>query len=575
MLEQILMAAIMLISVITGSLAVFSRSTGTKTWTAAACSGSFVFAAASYLLSMYSESGNLNLNAAVLTTAITFIALAVTGVSFAFAITEVSGVLVPKQFKLTAAVITGIYILFMITMHIHGMGITSVAIKDGAVSGNYNVVLYIVNGIMALLAAAVSGFALSAMGRKLVKVSPAMNALAFFSIVLVICAAAGGFIMSSGLITLIAVLIADILLLVMVRKLDIADILEFGKSCSIDSTNDGVIILDKEKHFLFANRTAKSVFLELSESDPEKLSTFVSTVTESESIKRGDRVFALKKTSYTDYRGDCDCLIVMIHDVTEQELRNSRLNEEAAIDSITGLYNRTKLIDILTETCSSQSGTLLNISFDGFKSINNLYGHEEANKLIASFGTLLRNNTNTDDVRGKLGGELFAVFLKDCTSEGVIAHLTMRLEEQINDALKKQFGASVSVSVGVSVGGVTVPDNGRDYEDLAVIAEEELNKIKDSGGHGYSLRAGNSRGFSESDFVEVIPDSDKPADAPAADSKPAEDAISLDEFIIETPAANEAAAEKAADSKPAEDAISLDELIIETPANNDGEKKDE
>lgn len=489
MAEQLILAAIMIISLIFGTAAVLSRPTGTKMWAAAAYSGSFVYAATGFILPECGE------KAFILVSALSLISLAVTGISYMFAITEVSGVLVPKPLKFFLGAVTVLYTVITATMHIHGMGITKVVIgtPDGSTptTCTYGMLFYAATIVMIACIAFVGIFALVAMSKKLVKVSSGIRFLVILSLLLLIGASIGEFLTGSAVITQLIVLAADFLLLLMYKKLDRADILEFGKSCSVDSTNDGVIILDSKKKYLFANRTAKSVFMELSESDPEKLSSFVSTVTESESIKRGDRVFALKKTNYTDYRGSCDCIIVMIHDITEQELRTNRLNEEAAIDSITGLYNRTKLIEILTETCAEQSGTLLTVSFDGFKALNNLYGHEEANKILGTFGTLLKNNTNSDDIRGRLGGENFAVFMRNCTSQSVIANFTMRLEEQLTEALNKQLGNKTDVSVGISVGGVTVPENGRDYDKLSWIADAELKKIKQSGGHGYSICTGN------------------------------------------------------------------------------------
>ena len=509
MIEQLIQAAIMLFALVAGTATVLSRSTGTKTWAAVAFSGSFVYAATSYILPYCGET------AYILVCALSLIALAVTGMSYMFAITEVSGVLVPKPLKFGLGAITAFYVILSATMNIHGLCITKVSVgtPDGSIPSTctYGIVFYTANIAVIAAMVIIAIFAFIAMSRKLVKVSSSMRFLVIFSIILLALAAVSELATKTGILTLIAVLIADLLLLLMVRKLDRADILEFGKSCSVDSTNDGVIILDKNKNYLFANRTAKSVFMELSESDPEKLSSFVSTVTDSDSIKRGERVFALKKTNYTDYRGNCDCLIVMIHDVTEQELRSNRLTEEAAIDSIAGLYSRTKLIEVLAETCAEQSGTLLTVSFDGFKGLNNLYGHEQANKILGTFGTLLRNNTNTDDVRGRLGGEVFAVFLKNCTSQSVIANFTMRLEEQMTEALTKQLGEQSSVSVGISVGGVTVPDNGKDYEHLAELAEKELEKIQQSGGHGYSICTKDESAAekpSDFEFIEQLPDFD-------------------------------------------------------------------
>ena len=491
MIEQIFSAAVMVLSLLALAPVVFSRATDPRKWATAALAGALVYGAASYI-SLFGGA-----NVFELLTALKLSALGVMCVSYMFAFAAADNISFGKPGRILFGAVTGAYIIIMATMRLHGMCLTNVTVTEnpdpaGTFTAAYDCgTLFYIAGV--LLAIAVVGgmiFVTAKMNGKMIKAPASLRMFAVLSVLVLIGVLAGEFIPGS-VITPICVAIADIILLITVRGIDKSDRTAFGISHSIDNTSDGVVILDKNMRFQFANKTAKRLFLEFSDPDHQKITQFISTLAGKESVQRGDRTYSFTSTKFTDYDGNCDCTVMMIRDITEQILRDNRLSEEAAIDSITGLNSRSSVVEILTEECGNTSGILINISFDGFKSLNNLYGHEEANKLLATFGSILKNNTNSDDIRGRLGGEFFTVFFKNCDSEGVVAHFTMRIEEQITDAMHKQFGQSVDESVasyvGVSVGGVHVPAAGRDYEKLNEIATNELRKIKSSGGHGYSI----------------------------------------------------------------------------------------
>ena len=73
MIEQLIQAVIMLFALVAGTATVLSRSTGTKMWAAVAFSGSFVYAATSYILPYCGET------AYILVCALSLIALTVSG----------------------------------------------------------------------------------------------------------------------------------------------------------------------------------------------------------------------------------------------------------------------------------------------------------------------------------------------------------------------------------------------------------------------------------------------------------------------------------------------------------------
>ena len=481
----------MVISLLTFLSVVFMKATGSRKWAVSAFAAALVYGAAEYLTLFCGTPDTV-----MMTKALSFSALAVMSVSYMFALAAAGNILFAKPAKLFFGALTAMVTGVFATMRIHGMCLTGVTVEGPDENGIYavsfgcGILLYVAVALITLAVMVGMIKAIAGMSVKPVTAPGSLKFIAVISVILLIGIMAGrliGDIVNITLITPVCVAVAELLLLIITKGIDNSDMIEFGKSCGIDSTNDGVVILDKNMKFLLANKTAKRLFLEFSESDPRQLTEFISTITNKDSIKHGDRTYSVTNTKFTDYNGNCDCNIIMINDITEQTLRDNRLSEEAAVDSITGLHSRRSVIDILTEACEDTSGILINISFDGFKSFNNLYGHEEANKLLATFGSILKNNTNSDDVRGRLGGELFTIFFKNCSNEGVVAHFTLRIEEQITDAVHKQLGGSADVQIGVSVGGVHVPEAGREYEKLSEIATDELQKIKSSGGHGYSI----------------------------------------------------------------------------------------
>lgn len=288
-------------------------------------------------------------------------------------------------------------------------------------------------------------------------------------------------------ITHLTFIVTGLLLFITVTVSDRSYILNFAKINCVSVISDGIIILDYRGRFLFANMTARRLFTEFAGNNTAKINEFLKTLPEHGELERFDRIFSVKTDTYMDHIEKLDCKVIHIRDIAEQQLREDRLEKEAAVDSITGVSSRTVTVETLKELCETEKGTLLVISLDGFRAMKNAYGAEESNELLKTFGTLLKNNTYAEDIRGRFGGGKFVVFLRDCTSESVVSGLTMRLEEQMTTAVKKQLGEDVPISVGVSVGAVHVPACGREFEKLAAVAETEQRKIKHTGGHGYSL----------------------------------------------------------------------------------------
>jgi len=128
----------------------------------------------------------------------------------------------------------------------------------------------------------------------------------------------------------------------------------------------------------------------------------------------------------------------------------------ASYDSLTGLFNRRAFFvscDIAYNLAqrNQQPYSILAIDMDFFKQINDQFGHACGDKVLAEFGELLCQMCRESDIKGRLGGEEFAVFLPNtiCSQAEAFAE---KLRQQIhNQKLTHQDNRiSVTISIGIS-----------------------------------------------------------------------------------------------------------------------------
>lgn len=148
-------------------------------------------------------------------------------------------------------------------------------------------------------------------------------------------------------------------------------------------------------------------------------------------------------------------------------------------DGLTGLFNHTyffQQIDLEVRRYMRYGApvSLILIDIDNFKEVNDTYGHQEGDRILASMGATLLNVARDSDICCRYGGEEFAVILPltNIKKAGVIANrLSKEMAERLLD------GRTVTVSIGVtSCGKMT-----RTYQNLVKKADAALYQVKRSG----------------------------------------------------------------------------------------------
>ncbi len=101
-----------------------------------------------------------------------------------------------------------------------------------------------------------------------------------------------------------------------------------------------------------------------------------------------------------------------------------RLQSQADRDGMTRLLNRRAMIERLTARLGApggSAGALLYIDIDNFKSVNDVHGHQRGDAVLAEVTAMLRETTGSDDLRGRIGGDEFVVWLEGADGDRAAA----------------------------------------------------------------------------------------------------------------------------------------------------------
>ena len=187
-------------------------------------------------------------------------------------------------------------------------------------------------------------------------------------------------------------------------------------------------------------------------------------------------------------------------------IRAAELQEMASRDELTRLYNRRHFYERIQEELDRARSTrqplaLLLLDVDGLKGINDDYGHQAGDAVIANLGKVVAKHTRNSDVSARLGGDEFAVIMPDTDKRGAFA-LAQRLWEELEQTPmfeREEKRIMVSISIGVS----GFPWGGEDVDEMMHWADADMYANKAS--HRLPTQA-TSAGDSSTDTATALDD---------------------------------------------------------------------
>lgn len=204
-----------------------------------------------------------------------------------------------------------------------------------------------------------------------------------------------------------------------------------------------------------------------------------------ETIKNGEIKWRRLTLEMVEYLNSTDIQVfLMYEDIDEAKKAEIKARETAEADPLTGTLNRaafTEKVDEIIRGNPSAHGAMIMLDMDGFKELNDSFGHAAGDQALQDVVAVLRSYAHSGDLVCRLGGDEFLVWLRDIPYDAVIAKTARQMCEHIRKAYSQDV--QLSASAGIAV----YPRDGQSYDELYPNADMALYRVKQAGKGSYAF----------------------------------------------------------------------------------------
>ena len=178
--------------------------------------------------------------------------------------------------------------------------------------------------------------------------------------------------------------------------------------------------------------------------------------------------------------------VALMRDVTERYEQEEKMRFLATHDQLTGLANRTLLIEELNRSLAlakrqNHGVGLLFLDLNNFKPVNDRYGHSTGDALLKAVGQRLLSNVRESDTLCRQGGDEFVLLVPDAPALDQLVALARKLALVLQQPFQDQPELPSSIEVSASVGIARWPDNASDADSLIEAADTAMYDAKQQG----------------------------------------------------------------------------------------------
>jgi diguanylate cyclase (GGDEF)-like protein len=201
------------------------------------------------------------------------------------------------------------------------------------------------------------------------------------------------------------------------------------------------------------------------------------------STARGPRWISMAGDPIVDTAGRFEGFRGVGSDITEMRQTQERLTHLANMDVLSGLPNRGRVRQLLGEALRSATSTsvpcaILFLDLDGFKPVNDTFGHPKGDAVLRAVAKRLVEQVGTHGNVGRMGGDEFAIVVPEAQGRKTVEDLADRI---IHSIKQPYMIDQTEIRIGVSIGCAFGPIDGATVDDLILKADLALYEAKGAG----------------------------------------------------------------------------------------------
>lgn len=189
-----------------------------------------------------------------------------------------------------------------------------------------------------------------------------------------------------------------------------------------------------------------------------------------------------------EHSGQVYCVRGMIFDISKEKQFENKLKQMAYYDELTDLPNRKLIQKHINKTLArsrrhNHCFSVMFIDLDGFKSVNDTFGHDAGDQLLILVANRLNNTVREEDLTGRLGGDEFMIVFEETNKPEVEL-----IAERILTSIAKEYTINQDiVKVSPSIGISMYPKDGEDIETLINNADKAMYFAKNNGKNNFQF----------------------------------------------------------------------------------------
>ena len=196
------------------------------------------------------------------------------------------------------------------------------------------------------------------------------------------------------------------------------------------------------------------------------------------------RLHDVSITAVTDNHLNHLYYVAMYQDITARYTEQQAILHQATHDALTGLANRTLLVDRLEQALAmaQRYGYMVGLMFmdlDGFKAVNDNFGHDIGDELLIAVSRRLETFLRKTDTLCRQGGDEFVLLLPQAPDLDGLMGLAKRIQAEVRAPYTSVHGSEV-LRISVSIGIARWPEHGGDSDALMQAADRAMYRCKHS-----------------------------------------------------------------------------------------------